>query len=239
MLRAITEEGVTARAIKQGLLVLQNWHLRSFAKNKHATVDGRPYGGGPGMVMMAPVLKAATEAAKAAMPTAKVIYVSPAGVPFNQALACEWASVRQPLIFIAGRYEGVDERFVTAMVDEQISIGDYVLSGGELPVMVMIDAITRWLPGALGHQDSASCDAFSEERGGILDCPHYTRPAIWEGQAVPEILMTGDHNAISRWRRKQALGQTWLRRPDLIAKANLDQDSQALLTEFKLDIKIF
>lgn len=233
MFQAITAEGITGRAIKQGLLALQTWDLRTYAHDKHATVDDRPYGGGPGMVMMAPVLQAATDAAKAAMPRAKVIYVSPAGQRFDQRLARQLADDREPLLFIAGRYEGIDQRFIESTVDHQISIGDYVISGGELAVMVIIDAMTRWLPGALGHQASAPSDAFAQEQNGILDCPHYTRPPVWEGQSVPEILTTGDHGAIARWRRKQALGQTWLHRPDLIAQANLDEASRVLLAEFQ------
>lgn len=237
MFRALTVDGITARAVKQRLLTLQTWDLREFAHDKHATVDDRPYGGGPGMVMMAPVLQAATQAAKAVEPEAQVIYVSPSGERFNQGLARELANANEPLLFIAGRYEGIDQRFIESTVDRQISIGDYVLSGGELAVMVMIDAMTRWLPGALGHDGSAPNDAFAEEQGGILDCPHYTRPPVWEGQSVPEILTKGDHGAIARWRKKQALGQTWLHRPDLISQANLDETSRILLAEFQAELK--
>lgn len=237
MFDAITENGITARAVKSGLLALKTWQLRDFADNKHATVDDKAYGGGPGMVLMAPVLAAATKAAKSEQPQAKVIYVSPAGKRFDQRMAREMAAKREPLLFITGRYEGVDQRYIDSVVDESISIGDYVLSGGELPVMVIIDAITRWLPGALGHEGSAPNDAFSAENGGILDYPHYTRPSVWEGQSVPAVLTSGDHGAIATWRRKQALGHTWLARPDLIAKRDLDESSRALLAAFQTEIE--
>lgn len=237
MFTAITREGITARAIKQGLLALETWQLRDFAKDKHATVDDKAYGGGPGMVMQAPILAEATKAAKALQPNAQVIYMSPAGETINQRLICELAEKREPLLFVSGRYEGIDQRFIETTVDRQLSIGDYVLSGGELAVMVMIDAITRWLPGALGHASSAPNDAFARENGGILDCPHYTRPPVWDGQAVPEVLLSGDHQAITTWRRKQALGQTWLQRPDLIDRMHLDETSQALLAAFQKEIE--
>lgn len=234
MFSAIEENGITGRAVKNGLLALKTWDLRDYADNKHATVDDRPYGGGPGMVMMAGPLREAIRAAKEATPTpARVIYVSPAGKRFDHTMARTLAKVRQPLIFIAGRYEGIDYRVIERDVDEQVSIGDYVLSGGELAVMVIIDALTRWLPGALGHDQSAPNDAFTEENMGLLDYPHYTRPAKLEEEVVPEILQKGDHQAIASWRRKQSLGQTWLHRPDLLQKLMLDESCQKLLAEFQ------
>lgn len=237
MFSALADYGITGRAIESGLLSWRVWNLRDYADNKHATVDDRPYGGGPGMVMMAQPLQAALTAAKAAAPSqARVIYVTPAGKRFDQQKARELAQSQQPLIFIAGRYEGIDQRIVTQEVDEQLSLGDYVISGGELAIMVMVDALTRWLPGALGHEQSASQDAFAPENLGLLDCPHYTRPAVWGGEAVPNVLLAGDHQAIARWRKKQSLGQTWLYRPDLLPQ-ELDALSQCLLTEFQQEYR--
>lgn len=234
MFSAIVDYGITSRAIKNGLLCLQTWDLRAYAGNKHATVDDRPYGGGPGMVMRAQPLLEAITAAKAQAPKpAKVVYVTPAGKRFDQEKARALAQSNEPLIFIAGRYEGIDHRIVMREVDEQLSIGDYVLSGGELAVMVIVDAICRWLPGALGDEQSAPQDAFTAENLGLLDCPHYTRPAIWEGDTVPDVLLAGDHQAIARWRKKQSLGQTWLYRPDLLANALLDEANKRLLAEFQ------
>lgn len=233
MFTALTSEGIVARAIKKELLALALWNPRDFTSDNYATVDDRPYGGGPGMVMMAVPLRAALKAAKQSQPGAKVIYVSPAGKRFNYKKARELANNKQPLIFIAGRYEGIDQRVIEHDVDDIISIGDYVLSGGELAVMVIIDAITRWLPGALGHGASAPNDAFSEENNGLLDCPHYTRPAELEGQKVPAVLLQGDHQRIARWRQKQALGQTWLHRPDILEKMTLDANAEKLLAEFQ------
>lgn len=238
MFDAIKNDGVVARAMKKGLLALPLWHLRDFAQDKHATVDDRPYGGGPGMVIMASPLRAAIEAAKKAAPgPARVIYVSPAGKRFDHREARRLASLRQPLIFISGRYEGIDHRVIEQDVDEQLSIGDYVLSGGELAVMVIVDALTRWLPEALGHGESAQQDAFSEENMGLLDCPHYTRPACLSEEVVPDVLLKGDHQAIALWRKKQALGQTWLYRPDILEKITLDKQCQKLLAEFKQDMQ--
>lgn len=234
MFAAVTQAGVVGRAMKNGILSLATWNPRDYAEDHYGTVDDRPYGGGPGMVMMAPVLSAALSDAKRAAPEPpRVVYVTPAGKLFDHHRARALAAQKQPLIFISGRYEGVDHRFIAREVDEQISIGDYVLSGGELPVMVILDALARWLPGVLGHEDSASWDAFAEENGGLLDCPHYTRPAIWDGVAVPPVLLTGNHQAIARWRRKQAVGQTWLHRPDLLEKITLDESCRELLAEFQ------
>ena len=230
MLKALTESGITRRAIEIGLLAVNSWNPRDFTEDRHQTVDDRPYGGGPGMVMQVAPLRAAIKAAKEAAPgSAKVIYVSPQGRRLQQQDFCERASAPESLIFIAGRYEGIDERVITLEVDEEWSIGDYVLSGGELPVMVIIDAITRWLPEALGHPESAATDSFVE---GLLDCPHYTRPPVVEGLEVPAVLLSGDHAAIASWRLKQQLGRTWLRRPDLLERLTLDKVSQALLTEY-------
>ncbi|MFI4938360.1 MAG: tRNA (guanosine(37)-N1)-methyltransferase TrmD [Candidatus Berkiellales bacterium] len=234
MFLAIQQEGIIARAIKNGVLTVETWNLRNFASDKHATVDDRPFGGGPGMVMMASPIRAAITAAKAAATSrARVIYVTPAGKRFDHQVAKKLAEDQQPLIFIAGRYEGIDQRVIERDVDEQFSIGDYVLSGGELAIMVMIDAMTRWLPGALGHAESASYDSFSEDNLGLLDCPHYTRPALLPGEPVPEVLLNGDHQAIALWRKKQALGQTWLNRPELLNAMTLNKDCQQLLKEFQ------
>jgi len=235
MFSAISHEGITGRAIKTGLLSLNLWNLRDFSTDKHATVDDRPYGGGPGMVLMAAPLHAAIAAARRTQPATRVIYVTPAGKRFDQAMARTWATARAPLLFIAGRYEGIDQRIVDG-VDECVSIGDYVLSGGELAIMVIIDALTRWLPGALGHEGSAPSDAFSEESQGLLDCPHYSRPATFEGYRVPSVLLSGDHQAIEVWRKKQALLQTWLHRRDLLQKITLTPMQKTWLAEFQQDI---
>ncbi|MBN9287817.1 MAG: tRNA (guanosine(37)-N1)-methyltransferase TrmD [Gammaproteobacteria bacterium 39-13] len=234
---AIQDYGITARAIKNGLLTLKTWDPRDFTVDNYATVDDRPYGGGPGMVMMAQPLRDALAAAKQAAPSRpRVVYVTPAGKRFDQQTARKLAMNSEPLIFIAGRYEGIDHRVIEHDVDEQLSIGDYVLSGGELAVMVIVDALTRWLPGALGHNQSAVNDAFSEENLGLLDCPHYTRPASLAGVDVPPVLLGGDHQLIARWRKKQSLGQTWLHRPDILQKLTLDETCQKLLAEFQKEI---
>ncbi len=222
-------EGIPGRALEQGLAELVLWNPRDYTHDAHRTVDDRPYGGGPGMVMKVEPLQAAIEAARAAAPDSRVIYLSPQGRRFDQQAARRMA--RLPgLILVAGRYEGVDERLVEALVDEEWSVGDYVLSGGELPAMVMADAIIRLLPGALGHADSAEQDSFTE---GLLDCPHYTRPEEVLGRRVPEVLTSGNHEQIRRWRLQQALGRTWLRRPDLLRDRRLSEEEQALLEDFK------
>jgi tRNA (guanine37-N1)-methyltransferase len=230
MFEAIRGSGIPRRAIERGLLQLCLWNPRDFTVDRHRTVDDRPYGGGPGMVMQYEPLRAALQAARAADDgnPSTVIYLSPQGRVLDQAGVRELAR-RERLILLAGRYEGIDERLIEAEVDEEWSIGDYVLSGGELAAMVMIDAVTRLLPGALGHEDSAEQDSFS---GGLLDCPHYTRPEVIEGRRVPEVLLSGDHAAIARWRLKQALGRTWLRRPDLLERGALTEEQQRLLAEF-------
>lgn len=229
MFQAITEHGITGRAVAQGKLELGLVNPRDFTTDKHRTVDDRPYGGGPGMVMMVePLREAIATARKQHDPAGKVIYLSPQGRKLNQA-ALQAMSETEHLILLCGRYEGVDERLISAEVDEEWSIGDYVLSGGELAAMVMIDGMTRLLPGALGHEDSASEDSFVE---GLLDYPHYTRPEQVGKTNVPPVLLSGDHQAIARWRLKQALGRTWLRRPDLLEQLELETEQQQLLEEF-------
>ncbi len=229
MLKAVTEFGITGRAVTNNLLDVSSWNPRDFTDDVHRTVDDRPYGGGPGMIMQAEPLKDAIDSARKILPSAKVLYLSPQGRRLDQEGVTELAT-QDELILLSGRYEGVDERLINAEVDEEWSIGDYVLSGGELAAMVLIDALSRTLPGALGHDESASQDSFFE---GLLDCPHYTRPEVWQGHEVPEILLSGNHEAIRKWRLKQALGQTWLRRPDLLDNKVLDQEQQILLDEFK------
>lgn len=230
MFSSITEQGITGRAVKNGTVQTAFWNPRDFTTDKHHTVDDRPYGGGPGMLMKVQPLRDAIHAARqAAGEGVTVAYLSPIGRRLDQPAVQELAR-RDKLILVCGRYEGIDERVIEAEIDEQWSIGDYVLSGGELAAMVMIDAVTRWLPGALGHEDSASQDSFAE---GLLDCPHYTRPEDLDGQQVPEVLLSGNHELIRRWRLQQSLGRTWLHRPDLIEKAELNTEQQALLEEFK------
>lgn len=233
MFSAITEYGITSRAVKNGLIELGYSNPRQFADDVHRTVDDRPYGGGPGMVMLAKPLLQAVAQAKSRMVQqgvdAKVVYVSPQGRRFDQQAANDFS--KEPgLIFLCGRYEGIDERVIEQVVDEEWSVGDYVLSGGELPVMTMIDATVRQLPGALGHQDSAAEDSFFS---GLLDCPHYTRPEDFEGRKVPGVLLSGNHKAIQRWRLMQALGRTWQRRPDLLQGRELSEEEQQLLQEYK------
>lgn len=213
MFAAVKDYGVTSRAFSSGLVTLDCWNPRQFTQDRHQTVDSRPYGGGPGMVMMIEPLRAALQAARAAMPNARVVYLSPQGRTLDQAAIREFAA-REELILLCGRYEGIDERLLQLEVDEEWSIGDYVLSGGELPAMVLIDAVVRLLPGTLGHNQSAEQDSFSN---GLLDCPHYARPEIYEGMAVPPVLLSGHHAEISRWRLQQSLLRTRQRRPDLLA----------------------
>lgn len=228
--QALAGFGVAGRAVARGVVTLSTWNPRDYATDKHRTVDDRPYGGGPGMVMKVEPLRAAIRAARnAADTTARVLYLTPQGRCLDQAAVNDLAQ-RSGIILVAGRYEGIDERVVESEIDEEWSIGDYVLSGGELPALVVIDAITRLLPGALGDADSAQQDSFMD---GLLDYPHYSRPEVLDDQrSVPAVLLGGDHAAIQRWRRKQALGRTWLRRPELLAIAALDEDAQHLLAEF-------
>ncbi len=229
MFSAITVGGITARACQRGLLELATWNPRDDAHDRHRTVDDRSYGGGPGMVMkVQPLRDALARARQAAGTPGKTIYLSPQGRRLDQAGARELA--RAPhLILVAGRYEGVDERFIESQIDEEWSIGDYVLSGGELAAMVLIDALTRLLPGALGTAESAQQDSFMD---GLLDYPHYTRPDVLDGRVVPKVLLSGDHGAIARWRLRESLGRTWLRRPDLLARVRLDDEQRALLEDF-------
>lgn len=229
MFSAITEHGVIGRAIKQNVLSLTLHNPRDYADDKHNTVDGRPYGGGPGMVMMPEPMVKVIEAAKSqAKAGAKVVYLSPQGKRFDHAAAKEFAE-RDSVVFLAGRYEGIDERVLEHHVDEEWSIGDFVLSGGELPAMVMIDAIARLLPDSLGNSESAEQDSFAQ---GILDCPHYARPETYAGQKVPDVLLSGNHKAIAKWREQQALGRTWDRRPELLEQIELTGAQQSLLDEY-------
>jgi len=220
--------GVTGRAIERGQVTLSHWNPRDYALDAHRTVDDRPYGGGPGMVMTFEPLRKAIESARAAAEHSPVLYLSPQGHRLDQQAVSELAA--QPgLVLLAGRYEGIDERLVAAHVDREYSIGDYVLSGGELAAMVLVDAIARLLPGVLGHADSAQQDSYTD---GLLDCPHYTRPEEIQGDRVPEVLLSGDHERIRRWRLQQALGRTWLRRPDLLKGRGLSGEEQDLLDDF-------
>ena len=232
MIQAVRDSGITARAVKEGRVDIRCWNPRDFTQDKHRTVDDRPYGGGPGMLMKVQPLADAVDAAKQWATDARVIYLSPQGRVFNQAAASELAQ-NGNLILIAGRYEGIDERLIARVVDEEWSIGDYVLSGGELPAMVLMDAVIRLLPGALGDAQSAVEDSFTD---GLLDHPHYTRPESLDGAEVPEVLLSGDHERIRRWRLQQALGRTWLRRPDLLQHKDLTEEQQALLTDFRRDL---
>ncbi|WP_160285962.1 tRNA (guanosine(37)-N1)-methyltransferase TrmD [Pseudomonas knackmussii] len=229
MFRAISDYGITSRAVKQELIQLQCFNPRSNTEDRHQTVDDRPFGGGPGMVMkIKPLEGALGDARQAAGGPAKVIYLSPQGRKLTQAAVKELAN-EERLILIAGRYEGIDERFIEEHIDEEWSIGDYVLSGGELPAMVLIDAVTRLLPGALGHADSAEEDSFTD---GLLDCPHYTRPEVYADKRVPEVLLSGNHEHIRRWRLQQALGRTWERRADLLDCRSLSGEEKKLLEEY-------
>lgn len=234
MFNAVTDYGISSRAVKQGLLELKVINPRDFTCDRHGTVDDRPYGGGPGMVMMIEPLRAAIRAARewleqgGSSSRAPVIYLSPQGETLRQAKVVELAHVPD-MILIAGRYEGIDERLIRLEVDAELSVGDYVLSGGELPAMVLIDAMVRMLPGALGDAQSAEQDSFAD---GLLDCPHYTRPEDYEGHKVPAVLLSGNHKEIRRWRLKQAIGKTWQRRPDLLVKRRLSDEEQRLLDEF-------
>lgn len=228
MVLDLVEYGVTGRARENGLFELGTWNPRDYTQDRHRTVDDRPYGGGPGMLMMIEPLRQAIKGARQANPQSRVVYLSPQGRRLDQALAGELVQ-RPGLILVAGRYEGIDERLIELEIDEELSIGDYVLSGGEMAAMVVIDVVTRLLPGALGHQGSAEQDSFSN---GLLDCPHYTRPEVYEEQRVPPVLLSGDHEAVRRWRLKQSLGRTWLRRPDVLAGVELNSEQQRLLDEY-------
>jgi tRNA (guanine37-N1)-methyltransferase len=233
MVTAAASYGVTGRAIERNIVSLSVWNPRDYTHDRHKTVDDRPYGGGPGMVMKyQPLHNAVNEAKRAGSEAAKVVYLSPQGKPVTQSLLKEACKVSQ-IILVAGRYEGIDERFVDMDCDEEWSIGDYVISGGELAALIVIDAVTRLLPGVLGDDESARQDSHSD---GLLDCPHYTRPEQIESYAVPEVLLGGNHADIERWRMKQALGRTWQRRPDLLAKKNLSAEQEKLLKEFIVEL---
>ena len=225
--------GVVGRAVERGLLSVNGWNPRDYAEGNYRRVDDRPFGGGPGMVMMIDPLRAAIGAARAADPApARVVYLSPQGEPLDQAKVRELAS-RERLVLLCGRYEGVDERLVQAEVDEELSIGDYVLSGGELAAAVVIDAVARLQEGVLNDAESASQDSF--DAGGLLDCPHYTKPASHQLGDVPDVLLSGNHAEIDRWRREQALLRTWQRRPDLLDGADLDEADRKFLSTLQAD----
>jgi tRNA (guanine37-N1)-methyltransferase len=250
MFDAVRRHGITGRAMDKGICQLRTWNPRDFTSNNYRTVDDRPYGGGPGMVMLAAPLEAAINAAKqqqetSKVATRKVIYLSPQGRLLDHAGVMALGKL-QGLVLVAGRYEGVDERVIQRCVDEEISIGDYVLSGGEIPAMVLIDALVRQMPGALGDADSAPQDSFAlgsesgdteVSGGGLLDCPHYTRPEVYDGEAVPAVLMSGNHADIARWRLQQSLGRTWQRRPDLLKQRGMNVLEHKLLEEFKSKLK--
>jgi tRNA (guanine37-N1)-methyltransferase len=235
MFAALTEYGISGRAIKQGLLDVALFNPRSYTSDRHQTVDHRPYGGGPGMVMMIDPLREAIADAKdwiasnsesaTESTAATVVYLSPQGRVLDQQ-GVKTLVAHQNLILVTGRYEGIDERLIQLEVDEEWSIGDYVLSGGELPAMVMLDTMIRQLPGALGHEDSADQDSFAE---GLLDCPHYTRPEQYENLMVPEVLLSGNHEKIRQWRLEQSLQRTWQRRPDLLKSLKLSEEQQTIL----------
>ncbi|REC94009.1 tRNA (guanosine(37)-N1)-methyltransferase TrmD [Kushneria indalinina] len=237
MFDAVTRYGVTGRAVERGLMRIDCWNPRDYALDRHRSVDDRPYGGGPGMLMKVDTLRRAIAEARHhgeqqsesddGEPV-RVIYLSPQGKRLDQEGVRQLASYKR-LVLVAGRYEGIDERVIDLDIDEECSIGDYVLSGGELPAMVLCDAMARLVPGVLGHQASAEEDSFSD---GLLDCPHYTRPEEVDGRRVPEVLLGGHHGEIRRWRLKQSLGRTWQRRPELLQEMTLDREQRQLLDEF-------
>ena len=232
MFAAVTDWGITRRALELGAWSIALWNPRDFTSDNYRAVDDRPYGGGPGMVMLAEPLEKAIAAAKAAaglLGQARVLHLSPQGRPLDHRKVRELAGT-QSLVLLCGRYEGVDERLIARCVDEEVSIGDYVISGGELAAMALIDAVVRQLPGALGDEQSAGQDSFAN---GLLDCPHYTRPEVYEGVAVPAVLLSGHHAQIERWRLKQALGRTWMRRPEMLERRELSAEEARLLEEFK------
>lgn len=235
MVQTVAGYGVVGRALDKGIVTLQCVNPRDFATDVHRTVDDRPYGGGPGMVMKFEPIAAAISQVRKTMPEgSRVICMTPQGKPFDQAHARRLAG--QPgMILLAGRYEGIDERLVDACVDEEISLGDYVLSGGEIAAMAVIDAVVRLLPDVLGDDESALQDSFSE---GLLDHPHYTRPEVIDGRRVPGVLLSGDHARIARWRQKQAIGRSFVRRPELVKKLNLDNEQRKLLAEYLEDINV-
>ena len=229
MVKTVAEYGVVGRAVERGLLTLGVENPRDFATDPHRTVDDRPYGGGPGMVMKFRPLAEAIGAAKSALATdCPVVCLTPQGGLFDQATAARYAAL-DGLVLVAGRYEGIDERLIEAYVDEELSLGDFVLSGGEIAAMAVVDAVARLLPGVLGDATSAAQDSFAD---GLLDCPHYTRPEEIEGRRVPEVLLSGDHERIARWRHREALGRTYVRRPDLMRRVELTEDDRRLLDQY-------
>jgi tRNA (guanine37-N1)-methyltransferase len=235
MFAAVSHSGVTRRALETGRWTLQLWNPRDFTADRHRSVDDRPYGGGPGMVMMAAPLAAAIAAAKtrqqaAGAAASRVICLSPQGSLLTHQRVIELAQGKEALVLVCGRYEGIDERLIDAGVDEEISIGDFVLSGGEIPAMALIDAVVRQLPGVLNDAESAQQDSFV---AGLLDCPHYTRPEDYDGRRVPDVLLSGHHEEIRRWRLQQALGRTWQRRPELLAGRSLSKTETQLLVQFQ------
>jgi len=237
MFVAVSESGITRRALEEGRWSLDFWNPRDFTEDNHRTVDDRPYGGGPGMVMMSAPLEAAIGAARASQQAAgftasRVVYLSPQGVPLTHQRVMHFVGQVEVegLILLCGRYEGIDERLIERCVDEEISIGDFVLSGGEIPAMALLDAVVRQLPGVLNDADSATQDSFV---AGLLDCPHYTRPEVYDGQRVPDVLMSGHHEQIRRWRLKQSLGRTWQRRPELLAGRSMSKEETQLLVQFQ------
>lgn len=230
MFAAVSDCGITGRAVQQGRVSLAFSNPRDFTRDRHRTVDDRPFGGGPGMVMKAePLHQAIGQAREQAGGAARVVYLSPQGQRLSHQRVLELAQL-PALVLVAGRYEGIDERAIAADVDEEVSIGDYVLTGGELAAMVVMDAVIRQLPGALGHALSAEEDSFAD---GLLDCPHFTRPEVWQGRDVPEVLLSGDHQRIRRWRLKQALGRTLERRPDLLQGRVLTPEEEELLALYR------
>lgn len=228
MVEDALSHGVIGRGLTDGRLELVSFNPRAHATDVHQTVDDRPYGGGPGMLMKVETLRASIAEARQHLPAAPVVYLSPQGEPLTQSLVAEIACWPE-VILLAGRYEGVDERVITLDIDREISLGDFVLSGGEPAAIALLDAVGRLVPGVLGHAGSAEADSFSD---GLLDCPHYTRPEEIAGQRVPDVLLSGHHGQIARWRRKQALGRTWLRRPELLERQTLSDEDNDLLTEF-------
>jgi tRNA (guanine37-N1)-methyltransferase len=232
MLNMIQDYGVTGRAIKKGVVRMSTYNPRDYVDDAHRTIDDRPYGGGPGMVLMVQPLQQAIRSAKLSLPAARVIYLSPQGSRLEQNAVKKLTEYHE-LILISGRYEGIDQRLIESEVDEELSIGDYVLSGGELPAMVLIDAMARTLPGVLGHEESAGQDSFVN---GLLEWPHYTRPEEIDGNYVPQILLSGNHEQIRIWRLKQSLGMTWQKRPDLLNDLILNDEQKKLLADFKNEI---
>jgi tRNA (guanine37-N1)-methyltransferase len=232
LIRDALKVGVVGRALQRGIFAVECFDPREYTADVHRTVDDRPYGGGPGMVMKIEPLRGAVRGAVAWLPPgSRRVYMGAAGRKFEQAVARE-VCMQPGLLLVAGRYEGVDERFIESEVDEQWSIGDYVLSGGELPALVVIDAIARLMPGTLGSAESALQESFSDD---LLDWPHYTRPPVLDGREVPTVLASGDHAAIQRWRLRQALGRTWLRRPELLERRGMSDEERELLEEFKIE----